>query len=78
MKIISKIRDFLNNRYVYYIVVDTFLAVFTWSLYAIFYKTEYLSFQGEGLTYLFMLLWIFYPCAFSMYESKKKNRNKKK
>lgn len=74
-----KIHDYiLNNRYVFYVVFDIFLAVFSWLFNAIFFHKEYLSFQGEGVTFLFILLWIFYPCSFYMYEYLRNNKNLKK
>ena len=74
-----KIYDYIiNNRYVFYVVDDTLTAVLTWLIYAILFKREYLSFQGEGVTFLFILLWIFYPCTFYLYELHKKNQNLKK
>ena len=74
-----KIHDYIiNNRYVFYIVVDTFLAVFSWLFNAIFLNKGYLSFKGDGATSLFILLWIYYPCTFYLYELHKKNQNLKK
>ena len=74
-----KIYDYIiNNRYVFYVVDDTLTAVLTWLIYAILFKREYLSFQGEGVTFLFILLWIFYPCTFHKYETIKNKRNLRK
>ena len=74
-----KIHDYIiNNRYVFYVVDDVFTSVFTWLIYAILFKREYLSFQGEGVTFLFILLWICYPCSFYSYELIKSKRNLRK
>lgn len=77
LKRILKKRNYLDNRYVFYIVYNTLSAVLSWLIIAIFSRNEYLSFKGEGVTFLFILLWINYHGTFYLYELRMKNKKKK-
>jgi hypothetical protein len=65
-----------KHKYLYFILGDIFMGVFTWLTNKLLLTPEPLFTTSSYLS-LFISLWIFYPAIFYMYEYAKRKHERK-